>query len=225
MADLLPVIRVPKGSVTPYVLTVGDPDRAAAVGELLDSLGASAHLVGHSYGGFLALTLARQRPEGIRSVAVYDPVAYGVLRAPQDAEGLADLERVRTHPLFLDDVQGGGAAWFEVFVDYWNGPGAWRGMSPHGRDAFLRVGRKVFLEVWSLVHDRTPASAYAAIHAPVLLLGGAASPAAARRVVAILGESFPRARVRMIEGAGHMGPLTHGPLVNEAIAAHILTAS
>ena len=36
MADLLPVIRVPKGSVTPYVLTVGDPDRAAAVGELLE---------------------------------------------------------------------------------------------------------------------------------------------------------------------------------------------
>lgn len=36
MTDLLPVIQVPKGSVTPYVLTVGDPDRAAAVAELLE---------------------------------------------------------------------------------------------------------------------------------------------------------------------------------------------
>ena len=42
MADLLPVIQVPKGSVTPYVLTVGDPDRAAAVGELLDGAAPSA---------------------------------------------------------------------------------------------------------------------------------------------------------------------------------------
>ena len=33
---LLPVLQVPKGSVTPYVLTVGDPDRAAATGALLD---------------------------------------------------------------------------------------------------------------------------------------------------------------------------------------------
>src|SRR5687768_889258 len=36
MTDLLPVIQVPKGSVTPYVLTVGDPDRAAAVAEQLE---------------------------------------------------------------------------------------------------------------------------------------------------------------------------------------------
>jgi uridine phosphorylase len=36
MADLLPVIQVAKGSVTPYVLTVGDPDRAAQVGERLE---------------------------------------------------------------------------------------------------------------------------------------------------------------------------------------------
>ena len=28
-----------------------------------------------------------------------------------------------------------------------------------------------------------------------------------------------------IEGAGHMGPLTHGALVNDAIAAHIRSAS
>ena len=39
---LLPVIQVPKGSVTPYVLTVGDPDRAAAVGALLDGAARSA---------------------------------------------------------------------------------------------------------------------------------------------------------------------------------------
>lgn len=33
---LLPVLQVPKGSITPYVLTVGDPDRATATGALLD---------------------------------------------------------------------------------------------------------------------------------------------------------------------------------------------
>jgi uridine phosphorylase len=36
MTDLLPVIRVPRGSVTPYVLTVGDPERAASIAERLD---------------------------------------------------------------------------------------------------------------------------------------------------------------------------------------------
>ena len=35
-ADLLPVIRVPRGTVTPYVITVGDPERAASVAGRLD---------------------------------------------------------------------------------------------------------------------------------------------------------------------------------------------
>jgi uridine phosphorylase len=35
-ADLLPVIRVPRGTVTPYVITVGDPERAASIAGRLD---------------------------------------------------------------------------------------------------------------------------------------------------------------------------------------------
>jgi uridine phosphorylase len=34
--DLLPVIRVPRGTVTPYVVTVGDPERAATIAAMLD---------------------------------------------------------------------------------------------------------------------------------------------------------------------------------------------
>lgn len=33
---LLPCLLVPRGSITPYVLTVGDPDRAAEIGRLLE---------------------------------------------------------------------------------------------------------------------------------------------------------------------------------------------
>lgn len=36
MPELLPILRIPKGSVTSYVLTVGEPDRARAIAELLD---------------------------------------------------------------------------------------------------------------------------------------------------------------------------------------------
>jgi uridine phosphorylase len=36
MADVLPILLVPKGSITPYVLTVGDPDRVPEVARLLD---------------------------------------------------------------------------------------------------------------------------------------------------------------------------------------------
>jgi pimeloyl-ACP methyl ester carboxylesterase len=193
--------------------------------QLVRSLGQTVHVVGHSYGGLLAVTLARRVPMLIRSLAAYDPVAFGVLVAASDQEGLADLERAGRNPVFTDARVGGSDAWFEVFVDYWNGPGAWRGMSDSGRESFLRVGRKVFLEVMSLIRDQTPGSAYANVEAPALFLGGELSPPAARRVVALLAKAFPNGRLLQVHGAGHMGPLTHGAVVNAAIVAHIASAS
>mgnify|MGYP000240228712 CR=1 FL=1 len=192
---------------------------------LVSGLGEPVHVVGHSYGGLLAVTLARRIPARIRSLVAYDPVAFGVLHAANDMEGLADLARAAENPVFTDYARGGSDAWFEAFIDYWNGPGAWRGMTEAGRESFLRVGRKVFYEVWSLIHDRTPALAYAEIAAPALFIGGELSPIAARRVVMRLGNALPRGRTHFVPGAGHMGPLTHGRVVNELIAGHIAAAS
>jgi len=194
-----------------------------AVEQLLASAG-PAHLVGHSYGGLIALTLARRHPERVRSLAVYDPVAFGVVRAANDAEGCADLDRIEADAIFTDDARGGDERWFELFVNYWNGPGAWRALPDPARAAFLRVGRKVFYEVRSLMRDRTPASAYASITAPALLLGGERSPPAARRTLALLAIALPRASLKTIAGASHMGPISHADEVNRAIVEHVAGA-
>ena len=190
----------------------------------IDELGGRVHLAGHSYGGLLALTIARRKPSRVASLAVYDPVAFGVIHDAEDEAGLRDLERLGRSSIFNDWALGGSDPWFEAFIDYWNGPGAWRAMSEAGRQSFLRVGRKVFYEVWSLGHDRTPRSAYRVVDAPTLLLSGGASEVAARRVVELLAPAMPRAELRFIEGAGHMGPLTHARAVNEAIIAHVRKA-
>lgn len=200
------------------------PLDVAAVSELLDSVGAPAHLVGHSYGGLVALMLARARPEDVRSLTLYDPVAFGVLYASEDQAGLGDLERAGRDPIFLDDSRGGSEAWLEAFVDYWNGPGSWRALPAPARASFLRVGKKVYLEVRSLLGDRTAAAAYASIAAPTLLLGGERSPVAAQRVIALLAAALPDARAQVIAGAGHMGPITHAAELNELIASHIVAA-
>jgi pimeloyl-ACP methyl ester carboxylesterase len=187
-------------------------------------LGQPVHLVGHSYGGLIALMLAQRQPDRVRSLALYDPVAFGVVYRADDREGLADLARAEVDPVFTDAVRGGGDAWFEAFIDYWNGPGAWRNLTEPARTSFLRVGRKVFFEVMALMNERSPASAYAKIVAPALLLAGGRSPVAARRVVALLAAALPHARTLEVAEAGHMGPLTHGEVVNAAIVAHVLAA-
>ena len=186
---------------------------------LLDESGDAVDVVGHSYGGFLALQLALRRPELVRSIAVYEPVAFGVLDEVEDADARRALALVKRE--WEPDGSGADEAWLRAFVEWWNGPGAWERLAEETRASFRRMGWKVFQEVMSLAADRTDRATYATIGVPALLLGGEASPMTERRVIERLGEALPRATVRLFPGVGHMGPISHASLVNAAIAAHL----
>jgi pimeloyl-ACP methyl ester carboxylesterase len=51
-------------------------DFEAQVDDVVAVLGDGAHLVGHSYGGLLALLAAALRPDAIRSLVVIQPAAF-----------------------------------------------------------------------------------------------------------------------------------------------------
>ena len=186
---------------------------------LLSLIDAPVHLVGHSYGGFLALQLALARPELVRSIAAYEPVAFGILDDIEDADARAGLATVKR--TWDPDASGVDEAWLAAFVDWWNGPGAWTRLPEETRAAFRSVGWKVFQEVITLAADRTSRDTYATIAVPTLILGGAKSPLTERRVVEKLGASLPRGRAQLFPDVGHMGPITHAPLINAAIAEHL----
>jgi pimeloyl-ACP methyl ester carboxylesterase len=180
---------------------------------------APAHVVGHSYGGFLALTLALAHPARVRSLALYEPVAFGILDedSPEDAAARADLARL--------DMTWSGDRWLAGFVEWWQGPGAWQAMGEETRAAFRAVGWKVHQEVATLVTDPTDRAGYATIAVPTRLLVGERTPLAERRMIAKLAAAIPRATLRVFPGLGHMGPITHAALVNDAIAAFVDAAA
>src|SRR5262249_36585534 len=59
----------------------GEPFRfeldVEVVGRLLRRVGRPVHLVGHSYGGHVALRAATLAPDRVLSLALYDPVSFG----------------------------------------------------------------------------------------------------------------------------------------------------
>ena len=202
----------------------GDPfaiaDDAAVVRAVIDALDRPVHLVGHSYGGMLALTVARALPaERVRTIAVYEPVAWGV--AIDEPGGPVEAQLAAFGDDFFDPATGGGEGWYRRFIDFWNGDGAWTALPGPQRDAFLAVGAKVFAEVRALCFDPTPAVAYAGIAAPTLILAGERSPAAERRVCEVLFATMPTAQLVTCPGLGHMGLLVKPDEVNRHIAAHV----
>ena len=207
--------RWPEGEEFHFILD------ALAIEALLDSIPEPVHLVGHSYGGFIALLVALHHPSLVRSLAVFEPVAFGVLHSRHDAAGLSSLVVAGIESSLMNARTGGQEPWLRAFVDYWSGEGAWERLPEVTRASFRAVGWKLFGEVRSLLLDRTPHQAYATLSMPTLLLCGDASPIAARRVVALLAEAIPGAQARSVAGAGHMGPLTHAAQVNGWIADHL----
>ncbi|HEX2834267.1 MAG TPA: alpha/beta fold hydrolase [Thermoanaerobaculia bacterium] len=186
---------------------------------LLDEEAQPAHLAGHSYGGFLALQLALRRPDLVRSIAAYEPVAFGILDPVDDADVRGALSLVKRQ--WDPDASGADEPWLRSFVEWWNGEGAWDRLNEETRASFRAVGWKLFQEVMTLSADETNAATYATIAIPTLILGGGQSPPAERRVVEKLGATLPNARAQFFPTLGHMGPISHAALVNEAIAAHL----
>jgi len=200
-------------------------DEAARVIALIDESDAKVHLVGHSYGGGVALKVALSRPGRIAGMALYEPTAFHLLRemGGAAAAALAEISGVAERMgrgVVAGDYRGAVAA----FVDYWNGPGAWDGLRPHVQAALTRWAPKGPMDFRALIEESTPAPAYRALTFPVLVMRGERAPAPTRLIAEGLAGLLPASRLVVIGGAGHMGPLTHAPVVFAIIARHIATA-
>jgi pimeloyl-ACP methyl ester carboxylesterase len=183
------------------------------------------HLVGHSYGGGVALNVALARPDRIASMALYEPSAFHLLpqlgeRGAQSHAEITGVARNICQGVVTGDYRGAVAA----FVDYWNGPGSWNALRPAVQSALIRWAPKGPLDFRALIDDPTPADAYRNLTFPVLVLRGERAPSPTRTIAEALADLLPASRLVEVAGAGHMGPLTHAPEVSAHIVRHITEA-
>src|SRR5690349_2527645 len=93
------------------------------------------HIVAHSYGAAVAMKIALDNPGLVRSLSVYEPVAFGVLSAvAPTSPALAEIERIARDVAMLT-AAGELEQAASAFVDYWGGPDAWTQMSEGQREA------------------------------------------------------------------------------------------
>ncbi len=200
-------------------------DEAYTTLTLIDETSSSVHLVGHSYGGGVALNAALNRPDRVASMVLYEPGAFHLLRRMHEkgAAAHAEITGLARHVgegLLTGDYRGAVAR----FVDYWNGPGAWRMMRPAVQRALLRWVPKGPLDFQASINEPTPPSAYSALNCPVLILRGEHSPRPSWVVAECLAELLPNSKLAVVPGAGHMGPISHAPEVCALTIQHISEA-
>ncbi|GGD56114.1 alpha/beta fold hydrolase [Lacimicrobium alkaliphilum] len=183
---------------------------ARRVMQVLDELEiAHFHLLGHSYGGALALKLALEQNQRVTSLMLFEPVAFHLLDkdnpARQEVEGLAS-----------DMSRKAASEAAQAFVDYWNGAGYFAGLPQQMQALFSQQVNKLKLDFQALLGETYTPEKYAKIEQPVLLMTGKNSRQSAHAVAAVIAHQLPRLTARPVSG-GHMAPITHAEEVNNLI--------
>ena len=197
-------------------------DEAELIVAIIDANREPVHLIGHSYGGAVAMRVAAARPSRIASLSLYEPSAFHLLRELGAATELAEIERLaRSVTRGLNDGAYIEAA--ETFVNYWNGAGAWGALRDDVRATVLRWLPHAALHFNALL-SATPLPAAMGLSCPVLVLRGERALGPSRLLAETIARAMSNRPAVCIPGAGHMGPITHADAVNACIAAHLAEA-
>ncbi len=193
-------------------------DEVALIEPLFAKVGEPFALVGHSYGGAVALKAAVMHPKRVRALALYEPTLFALVEraspSPNDVDGIRNAVVASVKALQAGDAAGAA----RCFIDFWMAPGSFDRMPERVQAATAESVRHI--QAWknALFDEPTPLAKFAELDVPVLLLVGSKSPLSSRAVAQKLAAVLPRAELTKVEGLGHMGPVTHPDAVNPLIA-------
>ena len=179
-------------------------------------------LIGHSFGATVAMRLAMEHPEMVRSVTMIEPVYFAPAIADHPDEMFAALGVNEEFNAAWDSGDRETAA--RCFNRAWGDGTKWADFSPRARSYMTDrihfvVGSAPFLEEDSAGLLKNDMFARATM--PALLIKGGKSNAAAGYINDAIARRLPDATSTTIEGAGHMAPLTHPEQVAVIIQAFL----
>jgi pimeloyl-ACP methyl ester carboxylesterase len=173
---------------------------------------AAAILVGHSFGGVVALEAAARLPGRVCAVVAWEP-PYGPLADAQTRARFATLATAteRAH------TAGGAVAAAATFLDGVAGDGAWQALPDRARAFLAAQGDGAHIDA---ALGGLDAGGLSRIVAPVTVLTGTASEPFYAPIARAVVERVPGARLVALDGFRHAAPISD----SEPVAAAILDA-
>lgn len=185
--------------------------------KVLDEAGEEFFLVGHSYGGAVALKIALECPDRVKAIVLYEPTLFAVLQQESPNQpAFNEIKSVVDDAVALID-RGDLSSAAERFIDYWMHSGAWTSMPDEVKGPIARSMLDVERWMQALAQEPTPLEELSRIELPVLYMTGGRSPASSRGVARLLTAALPQVDALEFDDLGHMAPVTHPQRVNPHI--------
>jgi pimeloyl-ACP methyl ester carboxylesterase len=194
-------------------------DYADQVLAVVDHVGEPIHLVGFSWGGATALHVGATASSVLASLTVIEPEAYSLTAS--DGPAFAEISELRDR--WRAHVRAG--RWYEAieeFIDFYNGPGTFARWPAPRRERFLDVQRARG-DLWDVLFEAPlTAETLGEIPLPVHVVEGSATSVVDHTICHVVRRDVPRAEHTLIDGAGHMIPLTHATQLTRALIGGII---
>jgi pimeloyl-ACP methyl ester carboxylesterase len=199
-------------------------DQARLVEAVLPAGAEQICLVGHSFGGAVAMRAAARLGRRVAKLVLLEANPFHLLKQTGRTEAFAEACALRS----IIKTCGASGQWSvaaERFADYWNGPGAWNAMSVERRATFAEAIKPNFFE-WDAVMDETPVAEWAhLLPAQTLVVSDPATARPTRELTEVFRQAFPAWTFETVADGGHMAPLTHPELVNPIVRSFLLGSS
>jgi len=191
--------------------------------EMLESVirraSGSVHLVGHSFGGLVALTVALRNRVPLASLVIVEAPAAELLRERGEQQHYRAFRRMTD--AYVAAFDGGNVEAIAAMIDFYGGAGTFASWPPRVRDYAVATTAVNILDWASAYGFPLSAASLAAIEIPTLVFWGGTSHPAVRHANALLSECMSRAVPATIEGAAHFMIATHADQVGHLIAQHV----
>jgi lipase len=198
-------------------------DYADQVLAVVEHVGEPIHLVGFSWGGATALHMGVTAAPVLASLTVIEPEAYSLLTA-SDGPAFSAISELRDR--WREHVRAD--RWyeaFEEFIDFYNGPGTFARWPASRRDPFLDVQRSRG-DLWDVLFEAPlTAETLAEIPLPVHVVEGTATSVVDHTICDVIRRCVRHSEHTLVEGAGHMLPLTHAAQLTRALTGWIVRST
>lgn len=206
------------GETTPWPTTSPQSlySQARLVMALCEGLGPSVHLVGHSFGGSVALKAARLLGPRIGSLILLEPNPFYLLKQDGRTQAFMESRTLRDHVKCFGSL-GDWPTVAERFADYWLGDGSWNTMPEKRRSAFADALLPNFHEWDAVMEEETTIEEWRNLTARTLVVSDTATRLPIREIVDIFAKACPHWTFHTIPEGGHMAPLTRPDLINPVV--------
>jgi len=181
------------------------------------------HLIGHSYGAFIAFQVARDHPEVIRSLTLGEPPVMPLLKTTPEGDALlTTFITTSIVPSSEAFKQGNDEEGVRRFVNGALGEGSYEKLPPPVQKRLMDNAQELKGETSSQdLFPPTTCEDVQKVKAPTLLLDGELSPKMFHLINDMLEHCLPSAERAMIPAASHGLEFENPQAFNETVLAFI----